>query len=79
MDAAEERLEQRGLMNDAQLTPQGRDERERVEQATDRQCRPLVTALGDDFDELIGLLRPWGAAIRASYGYPASGPHDLAG
>ena len=79
MDEAEARLESRGLMKDAQLTQEGRGERERVEQATDRQCRAVVTALGDDFDELMALLRPWGAAIRAGYGYPASGPHDLAG
>jgi hypothetical protein len=79
MDAAEERLEQRGLMRGAQLTPEGRDERERVEQTTDRQCRSAVEALGEDFDELVSLLLGWGKAIRAAHGYPASGPHDLAG
>jgi hypothetical protein len=78
MDAAEERLVGRGLMKDALLTAEGREEREQVEQATDRQCRPLLAALGDDFDELMALLRPWGAAIREARGYPASGPHDLA-
>jgi hypothetical protein len=79
MDAAEARLEQRGLMRDHQLTPEGRAERERVEQTTDRQCRAAVEALGDDFDELVELLLGWGKAIRAAHGYPASGPHDLAG
>ena len=43
---------------------------------------PITTAqapaLGDDFDELIALLEPWGAAIRDAKGYPAGGPHDLA-
>ena len=60
------------------LTDAGRAEREAVEVATDAQCRPIVDALEDDLNELVGILRPWGAAIRAGGGYPASGPHDLA-
>ena len=35
--------------------------------------------LGNDgLEELIGLLTPWGKAIRDSGGYPAQGPHELA-
>jgi hypothetical protein len=79
LDAAEGRLADRGLLADGQFTPAGRAAREDVERATDRQCRPLVEALGDDIDDLLGILRPWGAAIRDARGYPASGPHDLAG
>ena len=41
--------------------------------------RPRCDALGDDADELFAILAPWGAAIRDAKGYPASGPHDLAG
>lgn len=78
LDAAEARLAERGLVRDGGLTAQGRTEREAVELATDRQCRPVVDALGDDLDELLGILRPWGEAIRSGGGYPASGPHDLA-
>jgi hypothetical protein len=78
LDAAEARLVDRGLLRDGDLTSQGRAEREAVETATDRQCRPIVDALGDDLDELLGILGPWGKAIRAGAGYPASGPHDLA-
>ena len=78
LDAAEARLVDRGLLGDGDLTPEGRAEREAVETATDRQCRPIVDALGDDLDELLGILGPWGKAIRAAAGYPASGPHDLA-
>jgi Helix-turn-helix family len=78
LDAAEERLEARGLIAGGALTDRGRAEREAVEVATDAQCAPIVTALGDDLDELVAILRPWGAAIRAAGGYPASGPHDLA-
>ena len=42
-------------------------------------CRPIVEALGDDFEELVRLLGPWSAAVQAAGGYPGSGPHDLAG
>jgi len=78
LDAAEARLVDRGLVADGQFTPEGRAAREAVEQATDRPCRPIVEALGDDFDELLGILLPWGQAVRDAGGYPASGPHDLA-
>jgi hypothetical protein len=81
MDAAEARLEFRGLLQDHQLTGGGHAAREEVERATDRQCRPIVEALGqdgDDLDALVAILARWGDAIRAAGGYPASGPHDLA-
>ncbi|PRC47977.1 hypothetical protein C6A85_82185, partial [Mycobacterium sp. ITM-2017-0098] len=48
LDEAQERLTSRGLLVDGQLTAQGRAEREAVEVATDRQCRPILDALGDD-------------------------------
>ena len=78
LDAAEARLADRGLVHGGALTPAGRTEREEVERATDRQCRPIVDALGDDFDALVEALLPWGAEIRAAGGYLPSGPHDLA-
>lgn len=73
-----ERLERDGLVRDGALTDEGRSRREAVEVATDLQCQPIVDALGDDIEELIEILRPWGAAVRAAKGYPAAGPHDLA-
>jgi hypothetical protein len=78
LDAAEERLVARGLMADGGFTDAGRAAREAVEVATDRQCRPVVDAVGDDVGELIGILVPWGAAVRDAGGYLPSGPHDLA-
>ena len=78
LDAAEERLEARGLVAGGELTDVGRAEREAVEVATDRQCRPIVDALADDLGTLVEILLPWGDAVRAAGGYPASGPHDLA-
>jgi hypothetical protein len=78
LDAAEARLVARGLLADGAFTSAGRAEREAVERTTDRQCQPIVDALGDDLDALIQILRPWGDAIRAAGGYLPSGPHDLA-
>ena len=77
-DAATARLETSGLVADGELTPDGRAERETIEDATDHACRAIVDALGDDVDELVDILAAWGAEIRAAHGYPSSGPHELA-
>jgi len=78
LDAAQARLRARGLVDDEGFTPAGRDAREAVERATDAQCAPIVTALGDDVDELVTILRSWSDQVIAAGGYPATGPHDLA-
>jgi hypothetical protein len=78
-DAATERLESRGLVADGGFTPAGREAREAVEVATDAQMQPVLAALGESIDELVTILEPWGAAVRAGGGYLASGPHDLGG
>jgi hypothetical protein len=49
-------------------TEAGRRLRDDVELATDRQERALVEALGDDVDELFGLLAPWARAVVAGAG-----------
>ena len=77
-DAAAARLEQRGWLSGAAFTEAGRAGREAIEVATDVQMRPAIEAIGDDFDELISILSPWGAEVRAQKGYLAAGPHDLA-
>jgi hypothetical protein len=79
LDAAEARLTARGLVVHGALTDAGRALREGIEVATDTQCQPMVDALGEGgTDELVGLLAPWGQAIREAGGYPPQGPHDLA-
>jgi hypothetical protein len=78
LDAAEERLVERGWLAEGTLTDTGRAAREEIEDVTDRQCRPIVDALGADHDDLLGILGRWGAAIRDAHGYPAAGPHDIA-
>jgi hypothetical protein len=81
-DEAEDRLRSRGHIDGEgsaiTLTAAGREAREAMEVATDVQLDAAIAALGDEADELIEILAPWGAAIRDGRGYPASGPHDLA-
>jgi hypothetical protein len=78
-DAAQARLVARGLVADGAFTAAGRAAREDVERVTDVLCRPIVEALGEDLDELVEILATWSAAVQSAGGYPASGPHDLAG
>lgn len=78
LTAAEARLSDRDLVADGALTVEGRALRESVEVATDAQCEVMLQALGNDFDELLAILTPWGQAIRDAGGYPPQGPHDLA-
>jgi hypothetical protein len=78
LDDGIRRLEERDLIRDGALTDRGRQAREAVEVATDRQCRPVIESLGGDFDDVAGVLAPMGRQIRAMHGYPASGPHEMA-
>ncbi len=78
LDAAQARLRERAFIDDNGLTESGRAFRESIELATDGPCGAIVDGLGDDVSELLGLLAPWGAAIRDASGYPPQGPHDLA-
>ena len=78
LTAAEARLSERGFLAGGAFTPEGRALRESVEESTDAQCAVILDALGDSLDDLLAILNPWGAAIRAAGGYPPQGPHDLA-
>jgi hypothetical protein len=68
----------RGWLAGGALTREGREAREAIEHATDRQMRPAIEALGDDLDELVGLVKPWSRAIQQAGGYPGFGPNQLA-
>ena len=77
MDAALDEMRGRGWLDDQNaLTPQGAAFRDRIESDTDEMEVPLIDAIGDDLDELLGLLRPWASAIVAAGieggGYPGS-------
>lgn len=77
-DIAHERLRTRNLVDEISLLPAGRELREAIEVATDRQMVRAMVGLGNHLDELLDIVLPWGTAIRTAKGYPASGPHDLA-
>jgi hypothetical protein len=79
LDAGIADLESRGLIADGALTRRGRQEREAIEVRTDEQCAPILRALGDEFDTALAHLQRFSAAVREAHGYPAAGPHDLAG
>jgi hypothetical protein len=78
LDAAEDALRARGWVDDTSLTDEGRAAREAIEVDTDVQMRPATDALGDDAEELFGLLQPWGRAVVEAGGY-LGGAGDLAG
>ncbi len=69
LDAALARLAGRSWVDGDAFTPAGHDAREAIEWHTDRQMLPAIAALGDDFDELLAIITPWGAAIREAGGY----------
>lgn len=78
LDAGLADLESRGLIDGDGLTELGKQEREAIETRTDEQCAPLLRALGDDFETVVGILKRFSDDVRGAHGYPAAGPHDLA-
>jgi hypothetical protein len=66
-----ERLRDRGLIDGDSFTQDGERLRGAIERVTDLGERSIVAALGDDADELFGLLEPMARAIVESGGYPA--------
>lgn len=78
-----ERLRSRGLItatgfDDATFTESGKTLRGSIEEATDQQMSRPLAALGADVDRVVEMLGAWSATVRRSFGYPASGPEDLA-
>lgn len=78
LDAGLDRLRARGVITGGTadgepvaFTPAGSELRESIEAATDAQMAPMLDALGDDLDELVGLLAPWAGAIVQAGGFPA--------
>jgi hypothetical protein len=71
-----ERLRDLGWLDGDDLSDDGRALREDIERATDLQMGPALDAIGGDLDEVIGLLAPWGVAMRETGGY-VGGPVDL--
>ena len=72
VERAVDGLRAQGLIDDEGLTGTGEALRASIEEATDRQQRAAVEALGDDADELFALLEPLANAVVDSGGYPAN-------
>jgi hypothetical protein len=70
LEAGAERLRRRGLLDGDALTDRGRDLREEIEVDTDRLVGRVIAALGEDLDELVGLVEPWRDAVVEGGGYP---------
>jgi hypothetical protein len=77
-DAAMDRMRSRGWFDGDALTDAGRDAREAIERDTDRQMQAAIDAIGDDLDELLAIVGPWGDEIKAAKGYLGGGASDLA-
>lgn len=63
MAAGLERLRDRGLVRGERLSDSGRELRDGLEQETDRMLEPVVAALGDDLDAVVGSLDSWADRI----------------
>jgi hypothetical protein len=74
MDAAMDGMRTKGWVEGDTFTPEGERFRDQIEADTDAMEVDVVEAIGGDFDELIGILRPWAGAIVkvgiAGGGYP---------
>jgi hypothetical protein len=70
IDAARERLLSKGLIDGDGFTERGEQLRDAIERRTDALETSVVEALGDDADELFGLLDPLATAVVSSGGYP---------
>ena len=80
LDSGLERLQSAGYVDaeGARLTESGAAWRERIEERTDDQMTPAIAAIGGGFEQALTVLASWGATVRAGFGYPVSGPHELA-
>jgi hypothetical protein len=70
IDAAIDRFRSDGIMHGDGYTPAGEAMRAEIEGITDRQERSIVSALGDDADELFELLAPLTRSVVEAKGYP---------
>jgi hypothetical protein len=73
-----ESLRSRGLIVGDEFSPAGRELRAGIETATDHQMTAPLSAMGPDIDTVIERYLSWSNAVRKGFGYPVSGPEDLA-
>ena len=79
LGAAEDRLATRGLLDASGLTERGREEREQIDAATDAAMTPALKVLGNDIDQILATLEPWGGSgpHRRRLPHPAGAVHVL--
>jgi hypothetical protein len=63
MDAAIEGMRRKGWVDGDVFAEEGQRFRDQIESDTDAMEVSIIEAIGDDFDELVGLLRPWASTI----------------
>lgn len=78
VNASLDALRGRGLIDDGGFTDAGRALRSGIEVATDAQMKGPLAALGEDLDAVVSLFNGWSRRVRDGFGYPMSGPEDLA-
>ena len=64
------RLEADGLVADGALTGAGRQFRDAIEERTDAMEQPIVDAIGDDFEAVVGQLDAWSAKCIEAKAFP---------
>lgn len=74
LDGAFAALVARSWLDDDGLTDVGASGREAIELATDEQCAPIATALGDEIDRIIDQLNELSARVMDGGGYPRRSP-----
>jgi hypothetical protein len=79
IDAGVRGLQERGWLAGDQLTALGREQRERIEAATDGSQVAVITALGADLPDLIAAATTVGQAVMASHAAPADPRKRAAG
>lgn len=72
-ESAARALADRGLLDgDGATTPAGRDERQRIEDETDRRARPIAAGIGEEATtELVSLLQPLAQLVMDGGAVPA--------
>lgn len=76
MNQAEADLTEMGYLADGKATEEGRRIREEIEQVTDRACAPMIDAIGDDFIELVTLLKTWSEQVIEAEGHAPATPQE---
>lgn len=79
MEAATARLTERGLLDGDGLSDEGQALRDRIEEQTEAQQAPVLAALGDDFEAVVGHCGAWSDQVLAQGWFPPDAYKRAAG